>query len=320
MKKPYTLLALVVLVSACANSHIQTEIEPPPFQETEVRSLETDGNGSETMLQIRSRNNDLEDDHRWITKAYKKLMIKNLNRIPDHEFGEYARYLDNGSVYIVVHPAYYVFFQNETIPDGIHFRDNAVELFLDTPAFSPVLNVLKHQEKRMRDFLEYMSTEKKLVILILPGKYKKWKRYLYKNDQNEYVRYLNEVTNGSESVVYLYSRRPYSGTLSNKKMKILLNFLSTIGARDIRIGGGYFGRCLAGFQIRMEKNTKREIYIVPELIQLSPEDMGFLLARKLLNSDGTLNLPLLTEVLQEKIEGEGYKDFSGFRNLGTVAQ
>ncbi|MGE5894293.1 MAG: hypothetical protein ACM34I_09585 [bacterium] len=307
---------LVLFFLSCAGAAIGTDVEPPR-QFTDNDQEHPEG-VLETLFLIRQRNRVVEDDDHWITESYKKLMIRNLSDIPASDYQNYSSYLDNGSAYIVVHPGFYIFFHSDRI-EGRSDRDNVVEKFLMQPSSSPKVRVLKLQEKTMRDFLEYMSSRNRLVILLLPGKYKKDKRYQYRDGANEYVRYLNEVTNGSPSVLYLYTRRLDDGRLSAKKMKMLLDFLSTAGARDVLLGGGYFGRCLSGFQMKMEKHTKRDIYLVPELIQVSPEDLSLTLSLRLINSDGMLDAGIFSEYLTEKIAREEYKDFSGFKNLNVVS-
>ncbi len=245
---------------------------------------------------IEERNRAVEDDIKWINTAYERFLIKSLYDINEEDYAQYSGYLDNGSVYIIVHPAYYTFFQRPLFPfDDVISVDNELDRLLGEPNFSPKTTLIKAQEKALRDFLEYASTTKRLVILILPGGYKKYDGYKFKGHRDEFRRYINEVTNESESVVYMYSKKPNRGLLTEKDTARLLKFLSAIKPRNILIGGGYLGRCLEDFWRTIEPFYSERIYLVPELVAISPSDMGVFQAYGMLRSDGTVDIEKLTE-------------------------
>lgn len=246
---------------------------------------------------IEERNRTVEDDIRWINTAYERFFIKNLYDIEEEDYGQYSRYLENGSVYIIVHPAYYTFFQRPIFPfeDYAISIDNELDRLLGEVSLSPKTTLIKAQEKALRDFLEYASTTKRLVILILPGGYKKYDGYKFKGHRDEFRRYINEVTNESESVIYIYSKKPNRGLLTEKDTARLLKFLSAIKPKNILIGGGYLGRCLEDFWRTIEPFYSERIYLVPELVAISPSDMGIFQAYGMLKSDGTVDVEKLTE-------------------------
>ncbi|MBI5640957.1 MAG: hypothetical protein HZA17_11075 [Nitrospirae bacterium] len=288
--------AYAMMAAGCATS-MKVGIESP--------IIPMDNNGEEkaritgTLTQIETRNRTIEDSADWIRESYNGFMIKNLAEMDERDFSRYGRYLDNGSVYVVVHPAYYTFFQDsDIIPDnsnGNILSQNAVERFLSDGAFSAKTKLIKAQEKMLRDFLEYMSAEKKLVILIMPKGYNSYAGYKYRNGMDEYMRFINEVTNESDSVLYLYSKKPNRGTLGERDRKKLLKFLYSVRANSILLGGGYIGRCLEDFYKDIEQfYGEDKIYVVPEITAISPSDMTSNLASDILQSDGTVNVGKLS--------------------------
>jgi hypothetical protein len=292
---PYTLIPLLILFS-CAPS-IRKDIDAPFFSERDSQ-LKT----NIILHSIEERNRTIEDDPRWIARSYERFFIKGLHEINEEDYPSYARFLDNGSVYIIVHPAYYTFFQKSLFPveaeDSIS-PENELERLLNEKSLSPKTSLIKAQEKSLRDFLEYASTTKRLIILILPGGYKNYPAYRFKGQRDEFRRYINEVTNESESVIYLYSKKPNRGLLSEKDTARLLKFLSVIRPKMILIGGGYLGRCLEDFWRTMEPYYSDRLYLVPELVAISPSDMSIFQARSMLRSDGTIDIDKLTKNIKE---------------------
>ncbi len=291
----YSLLALIFL-SSCAPS-IRKDIDAPFFSGRDT-SLRT----NIILHSIEERNRNIEDDSRWIASSYERFFIKGLHEVNEEDYPSYARFLDNGSVYIIVHPAYYTFFQKPLFPveaEESISPENELERLLNEKSLSPKTALIKAQEKSLRDFLEYASTTQRLIILILPGGYKSYPAYRFKGQRDEMRRYINEVTNESESVIYLYSKKPNRGLLSEKDLARLLKFLSAVKPKEILIGGGYLGRCLEDFWRTMEPYYSDRLYLVPELIAISPSDMSILQARSMLRSDGTIDIEKLTRNIRE---------------------
>ncbi|MCX7793710.1 MAG: hypothetical protein N2257_04815 [Thermodesulfovibrionales bacterium] len=254
---------------------------------------------------IEERNRTLEDDPRWLSDSYERFFIKSLGEINEADYPSYSRYLENGSLYIIVHPAYYTFFQRPLFPliyEEIP-KENELERLLNEKNFSPKTALIKAQEKTLRDFLEYTSTTKRLVILILPGGYKKYDGYKFKGQRDEFRRYINEVTNESESVIYLYSKKPNRGLLSEKDTQRLLKFLAALKPKNILIGGGYLGRCIEDFWRTIEPFYGEKLYLVPELVAISPSDLGLFQAYGMLRPDGTVDVERLTENIRNNTIG-----------------
>ncbi len=174
-------------------------------------------------------------------------------------------------------------------------KHNVVERLLDIEPTDEEFALLQAQERRMRDFLEFMSEQKKLVIVVVPRDYSKYKGYKYRKGKDEYTRYLNEVTNLSESVLFAESRSPNRGYLTDEDGIRLMEFLLSVKAKNILIGGGYIGRCLEDFYALLTEEFGPEgIYLVPELSDISPRELNRKIAKKLLTPDGKININLAT--------------------------
>lgn len=294
------LLLAAALGAGCAGRPIPVAIQPP-FEVPEDSSEEQKQHVQKVLLAIEKRNKEVEGDPDWIAKAYSGFMIKSLPEVDDEDYGRYRQYLDYGAVYIIVHPAYYTFFhesggQNDSLATPAR---NALELRLQEPAYSSKTRLHLAQEKMLRDFLEFMSTEKKLVILVLPGDYLSYSGYKFMGGNDEFMRYINEVTNGSASVLYLYSRKPNRGMLGEKERRRLLKFLYTLKAKEILLGGGYVGRCLDDFYRDIDQHYGDDkLYLVPEITAISPSDVSSGEASDLLNADGLVDVGRLAKSIQ----------------------
>ena len=179
-----------------------------------------------------------------------------------------------------------------------------MERFLGESAFSSKTRLIKAQEKMLRDFLEYATTEKKLIVLVLPRGYRTYAGYKYREADDEFMRYINEVTNGSDSVLYLYSKKPNRGTLTDRDRKKLLKFLYSVKAESVLLGGGYIGRCLEDFYKDIDQYfSEDKLYLVPEISSISPSDMTTGFASDMLQADGTIDIVKLSENIQANALG-----------------
>lgn len=261
---------------------------------------------SEILSTIRERNTTVEDDPEWIKRAYSQLMIRRLTNVSENEFPSYRQYLDNGSAYIIVHPVFFSFFHYpKKLRDNTKkkfYPENVVELLLKLSPPDPQFAVLQAQERRMRDFLEFKSTEEKLLIVIVPKNYQEYTGYTYRKGLDEYMRFINETTNFSPSVLYIESRSPNRGYLTDNDAERLMEFLLSINAKNIYIGGGYVGRCLEDFYSYLTEEYGTEgIYVVPELADISPREISLSIARSVLKPDGLISKPIATQLMQQDI-------------------
>jgi hypothetical protein len=319
---PLLLFIPVFFAAGCASSSMSVDIKSPYMYSGELKE-EIKRHSEEVLGEIDDRNRVVEDNSEWIKESYKGFMIKNMADINEKDYVNYARYLDNNSVYVIVHPAYYTFFNDNYVPSdtyGGKSDKNAVDMLLSETTYTNKAAVIRAQEKMLRDFIEYMSTEKKLVVLLLPRGYRTYPGYKYRDSSDEFMRYINEVSNESESVVYLYTKKPSRGSLSEKDRKMLLKFLYGVRANSILLGGGYIGRCLEDFYKEVEPFVGEDkLYIVPEITAFSLSDMTSDIASSILMPDGTINVGKLSVSI--KTNALGNQDIlPQVRNLSLVNQ
>lgn len=258
---------------------------------------------SSIVDKVEERNKNVEDTKQWIDESYSGLMLRRMVNVSSGEYKSYKQYLDDGAVYIIVHPAYFTFFHyTKNLRRSTDENDdklNIVELLLKRRPSTPQFAVMQAQERRMRDFIEFKSTEKKLIILVVPQKYFDYSGYTYKgSQQDEYMRYLNEIANMSPSVLFVESRDPNRGYLTDDDAMKLMEFLMSVDAENVYIGGGYVGRCLEDFySLLTDEYGKEGIYVLPGLSDISPRELSSPLAMHLLRPDGKLDHELAAQLM-----------------------
>jgi hypothetical protein len=297
MQRLFFLITAFFLLTSCAASPVAPL---GSYYPRKIENLET------VLAEIEERNKTIERHPAWISLATRDFMIKNLDEIPESEYPGYAQYLDDGTLYIIVHPAYYVFFHEHELS---YTDENAVDAFLSERVYTSHMRFLQEQERSMRDFLEITSTRKRLVVIILPGNYRYYTGYAYRELPDEFARYVNSVTNGSESVLYLFSEKANKGNLPGKSRKRLLRFIESVDAKTVLVGGGYFGRCVEDFYKDMQSSRDgRQVTVAGEITLFSPEDLNRLDLDDFL-MDGKLNTALLREMLNLNKKGSSLKEF-----------
>lgn len=297
------LLPLLLFICSCAPTMPALTTAIPETPEEILRA-------KEIWQKFEERNRTIEDDPEWIKDSYKEIKIKSLANIPIEKYVNYKKFLDDGKVYIINHASFYAFFHHpKIIRKDNSMTKNIMDIFLqedNTSGESPSeegrashhnkkVRAMKEFERIGRNFLEFKSTEQKLIILILPGNYKKYSNYRYNDGLDEYARFINEVTNMSESVLYLESKKPNRGQLIDEDLNTLIEFLQKIGTTSILLGGEYVGRCQEDlYKLLLEAvGTTMTLEIVPELSPVSPDDMNTDM-EDLLDSDNKLDIQAAT--------------------------
>ncbi len=257
------------------------------------------------MNMIQERNAMVEDDPEWIKESYKGLMLRRLQNVSSKEYFSYRKFLDKGVAYVIVHPSFFSFFH---FPKKLKKNKgkisplNVVEILLKRKPMNPEFALLQAQERRMRDFIEFKSTEEKLIIIVVPRNYKQYPGYTYRKGRDEYMRYLNEVTNMSRSVVFVESESPNRGQLTPDDALGVMEFLLSVDAKSVYIGGAYIGRCLEDFYKMLTSEFGEEgIYLVPELSDVSPREINSNIARALLRTDGLIDREMATLMMKRDI-------------------
>src|SRR3990172_2292360 len=216
---------------------------------------------------------------REIGVLYRRLNIRSLNDIPEKSFVEYKKYVQNGTAYVIVHPAYYIFFHdyndNKLVIErrSGNLLKNIVDVFIeDYPVGNnQMLQKMREGQNKEKDFLRKAVSQKGLVILVLPPNYINHHDYPY-HKLDEFGRYLNEITKGAPSVVYIESRGHESGYLTGKTLSMLDSFLKETGVKTLLIGGGYVGLCVENFFTEAGRlHNIDKIELMPELLTSSPD-------------------------------------------------
>lgn len=318
------LLLLSMCIYGCVSTPLSVDIQSP-YDDGAAKTGEAKIKADAVLQAIEERNRVTEKNPEWVKASYTDFMVKNLRNVDEKDYAAYARYLDKRAVYIIVHPAYYTFFTNNAHSDDAGSQDrtassNAVDRLIGETSYTNKKKIMQLQEKMLRDFLEFASTERKLVVLILPGGYENYSGYKFKKGNNEFMRYINEISNESESVLYLYSEKPTRGALGEKDMRVLLKFLYEIRADSILIGGGYVGRCLEDFYKSVKLYIGEDkLYVVPELVSISPFDVTSDMASDILKDNGTIDSVRITQGI--KLQSLGNQEIAPqIRNLSEPAR
>lgn len=295
---------LTVLILGCSS---RTTNPIGIYYPKEIPDMET------IRSQIETRNQTIESHPQWQMIASQRIMPRHLEDIPPEEYKSFRDYLDNGIMYIIVHPAYYLFFHDETTSgDG-----KEIEEYLQRVTLTKTSLFLREQERALRDFLEITSTRNRLTLIILPGNYREYSGYKYRYGDDKFARYINEVTNDSKAVIYLYSEKPNRGTLSSESKNLLINFIEAVKPDRIVLGGGYLGRCLEDFFRQISPIFKDgTVEIEPWISALSPDDLKYFDLDDLVK-DGRLDMSLMKELQKNysDLKNNSFRDLlKNYRN------
>lgn len=275
---------LIFFLLSSGSSHIEAEEEPQDPRDSQAEE-ELNNNEltriKEAFKQINELNETTKKSQEWLREAYSGIKIKRLNDIPKEEYGAYKKYLYKRQIYIIVHPGFYSFFVNKNAPapkdliEAFPAKNLADRIFSDAPTDTLGLKLAQENERLLRNFLEYMSVEKRLVILILPRDYKGYLTNGYSPGLDEYARYLNDLTNGSESILYMESENHNTGAMAKADAEILSAFLRDIKIKKILYSGGFVGRCLDRFYtVLVDEFGYKNLYFVPELASIFPGELN----------------------------------------------
>jgi hypothetical protein len=203
------------------------------------------------------------------------LRARYLRDITQGEYFHYRQYLDDGTAYVIVHPGYYQFFHRKI--QSLKDESPLVHKYM--------LTQLKEEE----NFIRRLSKERKLIVLVLPGK---------KHPQ-EYIDYLNRSISEGESIVYLKSIKTNSGKLSSGDRKRLKDFFEKIGVGQVIVGGGYVGRCQEKVYTTLLKELGEDrVAIAPEISSISPNDLSDATVKMFTSADGTPDFRVISAFIR----------------------
>lgn len=303
-----SIILLISLLAACAASRADR---------AEWYYLNDEPGLNKVKTEVEARNDSIERHPAWREMALREFLIKDLAEVPESGYTAYRQYLDNGELYIIVHPAYSVFF-HDRLPTFSY--NTPVDDFINESFYSKGMRFLQEQERALRDFLEITSTRKRLILLVLPGNYWDHSGFAYRDLSDGFAHYINSVTNSSESVLYLFSEKPTRGGLSQRYREVLSSFLMEVNPRTVRIGGGYLGRCVSDFYRDIVKMVPEDrVSVAGEISAISPEDIGSLDIDDFLK-EGRLDLAMLRDLTSNASMKTPFRDvlrnYRNYRNNG----
>ena len=273
----------------------------PSSPSAQVFSDATIADARSVFSRIDEENRTTKRSSAWIGQAYGPLLVRNYRSLDADATQRLRSTVKDQEAYIIVHPAYYTFFMHdyEKVPvaddtgAGFPTRNLAERLRDALPGDQVNYRVMWEQERLIRDFLEYMASKQRLVLLVLPHDFRSTAVYHSPRGLDEYVRFINEVTDGSPATLYLESITWDTGTVSAEEARNLRDFLSALGVQRILLGGGYVGKCLDNFYESLRTvYPYDDVSFVPELTSISPRDMASDKLR-FLRSDGRLNMKVV---------------------------
>lgn len=245
------------------------------------------------------------------------LSIKNVHDLSESFIREISSSADTKDVFFLVHPSYYIFFHENPFyltPGG---PKNAVQTFIESSLSetSPIVRLMKDYEQKEMEFIASAGNNKKIVILILPGNYQNAKQFRYRNEVDEYARYINESSGTSTTVFYIESTHSTTGKIDPYDQKALVNFLKKIDAQRIFLGGGYIGRCQEEFyKFLMEVWPEEKLAIIPEISAFSPNDISDSTAQMLMNAENRLD----PRAAKYFLKNGGLESLSKKINIGSI--
>jgi hypothetical protein len=300
--KKFSAIILFTALSACVSN---PSVKMGEYYPTQIENLEN------IAAEVEHRNDTLEQHPAWISMASQGFLLRDLSTVRVDAYENYRKYLDSGALYVIVHPAYSVFFNND---DPYSDSKDTVESFLNETAYTKSSRLIIEQERALRDFLEITSTRNRLIVLVLPD-----------NSQEDrvgrdmFTLYVNSVTNGSDSVLYLYSEEPNRGQLSKGSRQQLIEFFRVVDPERIIIGGGYLGRCIEDFYRDFSSSPFGERMLISgEISAFKRDDLKDLDIDDFLKY-GKLNIAALREVVSSKSASgitfkEILKNYKNYKN------
>jgi len=185
-------------------------------------------------------------------------------------------------VYVIVHPAYAVFFQSLT-------KENFAEA---------KYRLLKKQFETEQKFIAKQAASGATIILVLPGKTSDG---VFPASYPSYRHYLNDTAGVGNSVFFIYSDTSSSGAIPQNEMMSLYYFIRGLKAAKVMVAGGYIGRCQREFYNELTNYIdKAQVFIVPQLSTISPDDVTEKEAEQILNGLEQQDYTLVKQFIDKK--------------------
>ncbi len=213
--------------------------------------------------------------------SQEKLAFPDLTKIPA-PLTATTRPAPASEIYVVVHPAYGVFFQN-----------------LDREPLAEIkYRLLKKQFETEKNFIAGQAASGATLILVLPGKTTDGD---FPRTYPSYRAYLNTTAGAGSSVFFIYSGTSSSGAIPQDEMMSLYYFIRGLKPERVMVAGGYIGRCQREFYNELTNYIeKSQVFIVPQLSTISPEDVTEKEAERILNGLERQDYTLVKQLIDKR--------------------
>lgn len=237
---------------------------PPSFYLTALLSIVLAVSGCAIVDDPQSPSKQFAHIMNSFPAAQEQLMFPDLTKIPA-PLASASRPTPASEVYVIVHPAYAVFFQNlgkENFPEAKY-------------------RLLKKQFETEKEFIAKQAASGATIILVLPGKTSDG---VFPATYPAYRNYLNKTAGAGSSVFFIYSETSSSGAIPQNEMLSLYYFIRGLRPARVMVAGGYIGRCQREFYNELTSHIdKSQVFIVPQLSTISPDDVTEKEAEQILN-------------------------------------
>jgi hypothetical protein len=253
---------------------VNKSFSPPSFAVTAILAIVLAVAGCATVEDPLSPSRQFTDIINSFPAAQDQLSFPDLTKIPALLTTTTPT---TPEVYVIVHPAYGVFFQSLG-------KENFAEA---------KYRLLKKQFETEKEFIAQRAAAGGTTILVLPGK---------ATDGAFPATYLNKTAGAGNSVFFIYSETSSSGAIPQKEMLSLYYFIRGLRPARVMVAGGYIGRCQKEFYNELTNYIeKSQVFIVPQLSTISADDVTEQEAEQILNGLEKKDYSLVKQFIEKRL-------------------
>jgi hypothetical protein len=259
---------------------VNKRFSPPSFHLTALLAIVLAAAGCATAVDPLSPSRQFAEVLNRFPATQGQLQFPDLTRVPALLT---ATTPSTSEVYVIVHPAYAIFFQT---PGKDNFSEAKYRL-------------MKKQFETEREFIAARAAASATTILVLPGKSSDG---VFSVTYPSYREYLNETAGAGHSVSFIYSETSSSGAIPQKEMLSLYYFIRALRPERVMVAGGYIGRCQKEFVSELTNYIeKSQVLLVPQLSTISPDDITDQEAEQILNGLEKQDYTLVKQFIDKRL-------------------